>query len=95
LRALRHEVLLLHLVAPDELAFDWSGDLLFEDLESGAVVTADAGALRPAYLARLEAWLRAWERRATELGVTYQRVPLDRPLELVLRDVLTRRRRRR
>jgi uncharacterized protein (DUF58 family) len=94
LRALRHEVVLLHLVAPDELAFPWSGDLLFEDLESGAVVAADAGVVRDGYLQRLAAWLRAWERRATELGVTYQRVPLDRPLELVLRDVLARRRRR-
>jgi uncharacterized protein (DUF58 family) len=93
LRALRHEVVLLHLVGRDELDFGWSGDLLFEDLESGTVVAGDASSLREGYLRRLAAWLEAWQRRAAELGVTYQRVPLDRPLELALRDVLARRRR--
>jgi uncharacterized protein (DUF58 family) len=93
LRALRHEVVLLHLMGRDELEFGWSGDLLFEDLESGAVVAGSAGALRDGYLRRLAAWLQAWERRAAELGVAYSRVPLDRPLELALRDVLARRRR--
>jgi uncharacterized protein (DUF58 family) len=93
LRTLRHEVILLHLIGRDELDFGWSGDLLFEDLESGAVVAGDASALREAYLRRLTAWLDGWQRRAAELGVVYQRVPLDRPLELALRDVLARRRR--
>ncbi len=95
LRALRHEVVLLHLMGRDELEFGWSGDLLFEDLESGAVVAGSGGVLREGYLRRLGAWLQAWERRAAELGVTYSRVPLDRPLELALRDVLARRRRMR
>ena len=95
LRALRHEVVLLHLMGRDELEFGWRGDVLFEDLETGAVVAGDAGALRAAYLKRLAGWLDGWERRAAELAVTYRRVPLDRPLELVLRDVLARRRRTR
>jgi uncharacterized protein (DUF58 family) len=95
LRALRHEVVLLHLMGRDELDFGWRGDVLFEDLETGAVVAGDAGSLRSAYLTRLAGWLDGWERRAAELAVTYRRVPLDRPLELVLRDVLARRRRTR
>ena len=53
LRALRHEVFLLHLIGRDELDFSWRGDVLFEDLESGAVVAGEAGALREAYLRRL------------------------------------------
>lgn len=93
LRALRHEVVLLHLLGRDELDFGWSGDVVFEDLESGAVVAGEARSLRDAYLRRLAVWLEGWQRRCGELGVTYQRVPLDRPLELALRDVLTRRRR--
>ncbi len=93
LRALRHEVVLLHLIGRDELDFAWNGDLLFEDLESGAVVAGNGASLRAAYLPRLAAWLSQWERRAAELGVTYVRVPLDRPLELALCDVLARRRR--
>ena len=79
LRALRHEVVLLHLIGRDELEFGWSGDLLFEDLESGAVVAGEAGALRGEYLARLASWLAGWERRAAELGVTYLRVRSTAP----------------
>jgi uncharacterized protein (DUF58 family) len=93
LRALRHEVVLLHLLAADELTFPWQGDLLFEDLESGALVGGESGALRVEYLARLREHLQGWERRCAELGVSYHRLALDRPLELALRDVLARRRR--
>jgi uncharacterized protein (DUF58 family) len=93
LRALRHEVVVLHLVARSELDFPWQGDAAFTDLESGAVVEGNAAALRPAYLRSLAAWLGGWERRCAELGAAYHRVPLDRPLELALRDVLARRRR--
>ena len=93
LKALRHEVLLLHLVGRNELDFPWQGDAAFTDLETGAVVEGNAADLRPAYLGQLARWLAGWERRCGELGVTYQRVPLDRPIELALRDVLARRRR--
>src|SRR4029453_6797073 len=45
LRALRHEVILLHLMARDQLDFAWRGDVLFEDLESGRVVAGNAATL--------------------------------------------------
>ena len=93
LRGLRHEVVLLHLVGRNELDFPWQGDAAFTDLENGTIVEGNAAALRPAYLAGLAAWLAQWERLCGELAVAYHRVPLDRPLELALRDVLARRRR--
>ena len=93
LRALRHEVVLLHLLAGDELGFAWQGDLELEDLETGRRVSGNADELRPGYLAGLQEHLQRWERRCAELGVAYHRLPLDRPLELALRDVLARRRR--
>jgi uncharacterized protein (DUF58 family) len=93
LRALRHEVVVLHLLAEDELSFPWQGDVQFEDLETGATVGGEAAALREPYLARLHAHLQAWERRCAELAVAYHRLSLDRPLELALREVLARRRR--
>jgi uncharacterized protein (DUF58 family) len=92
LRALRHEVMLVHLVARNELDFPWQGDAAFTDLETGAIVEGNAGELRAAYLGALQRWLAAWERRCGELEIPYLRVPLDRPLELTLRDFLTRRR---
>jgi uncharacterized protein (DUF58 family) len=93
LRALRHEVVLLHLLADDELTFPWQGDLELEDLETGRTVGGNAGELRAGYLDRLAEHLQGWERRCAELGAAYHRLSLDRPLELALRDVLARRRR--
>ena len=93
LRALRHEVVVLHLLGRNELEFPWQGDAAFTDLETGRTVEGNAADLRPAYLTALAGWLAAWERRCAELLVAYHRVPLDRPLELALRDVLARRRR--
>jgi uncharacterized protein (DUF58 family) len=93
LRAMRHEVVLLHLVARNELEFPWQGDAAFTDLESGRTVEGNAADLRPGYLAALAEWLASWERRCAELQIAYHRLPLDRPLELALRDVLARRRR--
>jgi uncharacterized protein (DUF58 family) len=93
LRAMRHEVIVVHLLSRGELDFPWQGDAAFTDLESGAVVEGNGGELRPAYLRALAAWLAGWERRCAELAIAYLRVPLDEPLELVLRDVAARRRR--
>jgi uncharacterized protein (DUF58 family) len=93
LRALRHELVLLHLLAGDELTFPWQGDVELEDLESGRTIRGNAAELRAGYLPRLGGHLQRWERRCAELGVAYHRLGLDRPLELALREVLTRRRR--
>ncbi len=92
LRAMGQEVIVFHLMARDELEFDYTGDLALEDLESGEVVHGRAEALRPEYLRRLEADLSSRERRLTGLGVHYQRVVTDEPFEPVLRALLLRRR---
>lgn len=92
LKTLGREVLVLHLMTRDELEFPHSGDLLFEDMETGRTVRANADALRASYLARLEEDLAAWRRRLLDLGVAYELVPTDRPLDQALRSFLIRRR---
>lgn len=93
LRARGHEVLLLHLMGRDELDFTYQGDLLFEDLESGETVRANAAELRSAYLARLARHLETWRERLLELGVDAHRITLDTPPARTLRSFLLRRRR--
>ena len=92
LKALRHEVLVFHLMARDELDFTWEGDVLFEDLESGKTVRASASEMRPAYLRRLAADLERRRSRLLEFGVAYQMIALDEPLDVALRGFLLRRR---
>jgi uncharacterized protein (DUF58 family) len=92
LKALGHEVLVVQLLARDELDFTWRGDLLFEDLESGETVQASAEALAGAYATRLEEELSGWRQRLLDAGIAYHLMATDEPLEEGLRRFLLRRR---
>ena len=88
LRVNRHEVVVFHLLARDELDFSWQGDLAFEDLETGERVRGNADSLRAAYLERLKRELEAWRRDLLDLGASYARIVTDEPLERALREFL-------
>lgn len=91
LQALGHEVLVMHLMGRNELDFDFQGDLAFEDLETGSEVRGNADIMRGDYLARASADLERWRTELLEMGVAYELVPLDRPVDQALRGFLLRR----
>ncbi len=92
LRALRHEVLVLHVMARADLEFPYAGDAVFEDRETGEAIAGNAERLRAGYLERLDVWLEDWRRVLLEHGVAYQRIATDEPLDQALRSFLQRRR---
>ncbi len=86
-----HDLVLVHVVAREELEPPYEGDLALEDAETGAVVevTLDRATL-DAYLRRfagLCASLRAFAKRH---GATYVRVVTDEPLEPAVRRIVAR-----
>ena len=86
-----HDVVLLQVVAPDEIEPSLEGDYALEDAETGAVieVTMDASAIE-AYVLRFAGLceeLRAWARR--HRGV-YVRVRTDEALESAVRRFVAR-----
>jgi len=91
LQALGHEVLVFHLMGRNELDFGYRGDLAFEDLESGARVRGNADVMRSGYIGRLQRSLETWRVGLLEIGVAYELVPIDRPVDLALRSFLLRR----
>jgi uncharacterized protein (DUF58 family) len=91
LRALRHEVLVLHLLGRNELDFTFEGDVQFEDLETGALVSGNAAALRGVYLTNLDRDLALWRRELLGRGIAYELLPLDQPLDFALKGFLRRR----
>lgn len=91
LTALRHEVIVLHLVGRAELDFTWHGTVTFEEYETGHRVEVDADAVRPAYLAALADDLNDLRHALEDRGVSYARFPIDEPLDLALRQYLTSR----
>lgn len=94
LRSRGHEVIVLRVLDPAELAFDFDGPALFEDLESGRDVYVDPGAARAAYLGRFGEHARAIEEVCAGLGIDCFTARTDRPLELTLFDFLSARQRR-
>jgi uncharacterized protein (DUF58 family) len=94
LSAAGHEVILFQVLDPNELAFDFQNAMLFQDLESERDVYLDPEAVRPEYQRKLAEHSEAVEKICRRLGVSFQRVTTDRPLEFGLSDFLRSRRSR-
>jgi uncharacterized protein (DUF58 family) len=94
LAALRHEVLLLHVVGRAELEFPYHGVVTLEELETGRRIEVDADQVRATYLAAQERALVALRRALDDQRVDYARFRLDQPLDAALRQYLATRARR-
>ena len=95
LHARRHEVLVLHVLHGDELAFPFDGVTLFRGLEDSDELQADPAALRLSYLREFEAFLDRTRRECLRASADYQLVDMRLPLEAVLAELLSRRARSR
>jgi len=91
LRALGHEVLVLQVVARNELEFDFTGDVVFRDLETGREVSGNADTLRTAWLDGLAQEHERWRDKFLELKVAHALVATDEPYEHALRKFLLHR----
>ena len=95
LTALRHEVLIAHLVGRQELEFGYEGIVTFEDLETGGQVDVDTGSeqVKAAYLTALEREHRDQMEGFAERRIDYGRFLIDQPLDDALRKFLGSRQR--
>jgi uncharacterized protein (DUF58 family) len=93
LRASTGDVLLLHLMAGNELRFSHKGQVTFRDLETGQTLQLDADQQRAAYQSQLQAWLRETAQAARQQGLDYHLVDTSQPLDGALREFLKRRQR--
>ena len=91
LRAVSGDVLLLHLVANNELNFNYKGPVTFKDLETGRTLQLDADQQRPAYLQQLQEWLRSTAQTARRQGFDYHLLNTAEPLDQAMREFLRRR----
>ena len=92
LRQQRHEVLLFHVLCPEELRPTVEGDLRMVDRETNEAVevTVDRRAI-DAYQERLTGWLAEIQRFCSRHGIVYQRLDTSRPLsQLLFRDLRER-----
>jgi uncharacterized protein (DUF58 family) len=91
LAACGHEVLVIQVLDPAELSFDFKDPAMFQDAESGRVLFIDPGSARREYLRKMEAHCAGLRASCQKLGVAWQALATNRPLEMALFDFLRER----
>lgn len=89
-----HEVIVFHVMDPQEIAFDFSDMVEFEDMESGEKLLVASEAAREAYLENVERFTSTLKRSCGQMGVDYQLLTTDRPLDFALFEYLAARAKR-
>jgi uncharacterized protein (DUF58 family) len=90
LKSRRHELLVLHVLDPQERDFDYDGPTVFESLEGQPELFCDAGALRAAYRKEFERLLKLYEGTFQRGDIAYAAFFTDRPWDEALGRFLTR-----
>jgi uncharacterized protein (DUF58 family) len=92
----RHEVLLFHILAPEEIEFPFTKWTQFRNLEaSGHKLLVDPQRLRKEYLQNFQRFCRELRDAAGRAQVDYQMLRTDEPVDRALGIYLTKRQQRR
>jgi uncharacterized protein (DUF58 family) len=91
LRFRGHEVVLFHVLHPDEVKFPLDGNVRFVGLEGAEELLSRPHLLRPAYLRIVNKYLTDIRRGCDGSGVDYVQLLTDRPLSNALAEYLVRR----
>ena len=87
-----HDVVVLHVMAPDELSLPRGGAVEFEDLESGATLVASPDAIARDYRDAVDQFLKRTKQAVEREGLDYVRLMAGEALEPALRRFLVGRR---
>jgi uncharacterized protein (DUF58 family) len=88
-----HEVMIFHVLDPDEIEMPFEDSVLFKDIEGDEQLHAEPWAFRKAYKAAMEAFIEDVRRRCRTRGVDYLMVQTDEDLGVVLSHYLHARQR--
>ncbi len=91
LRFRGHEVILFHILHPDEVTFPLDGNVRFIGLEGFEELMTRPHLLRPAYLRIVKKYLAEIQRGCDGSGVDYVQMLTNRPLDVALSEYLVRR----
>ena len=87
----RHDVIVFHVIDPDERDFPFVKTTKFQGLEQLPDVVTDPRQLRKAYLNEFEKFTQAISQGCRSQYVDYVPITTDQPLDIALTSYLTRR----
>jgi uncharacterized protein (DUF58 family) len=91
LQGQNQEVVVFHVLAPEELDLPYEGESIFQDLESAEQIPVHTDDFRREYQRRLSDFCEGLRRECIGLEIDYQRLRTDAPLDLALIEYLERR----
>lgn len=91
LRSRGHDLIVFHLLDPNEIDFPFTDSAEFEDLETGDLLPVNPGALRDGYKAAMQEHLDHLARLFRENQIDYSRYDTAQPLDFALFDFLSAR----
>ena len=91
LSALRHEIIVFHLIGQNELDLDFKGYTSLEDLETGETIQVNTQRAKDTYQHRLKEHLAGIKSNLAAKGIVYQMVSTAQPLDEALRAFLVQR----
>lgn len=94
LKSRGHDVVVLRVLDPSEVRFTFTNPSMFHDVESGRELYVDPDAVRGEYLRRFQEHAAGLAKACSDLGIEFTAIETDRPLELVLFDLIKARMRR-
>jgi len=80
----RNDVIVFHVLDPDEVSFPFDRATRFEDLETGESVVAIPRAVRAHYVREMSELIARYRRELGGAGIDYQLMTTDRPIEQAL-----------
>jgi uncharacterized protein (DUF58 family) len=90
LRARRHQVVVFHLLHPDELELPFHEVTLFESMEDSRSVLVDPGGIRKVYLHEMQKFLDRTRQTCRESEIEYHQISCAEPVHEVLLRFLSR-----
>ncbi len=87
----RHEVIVFHLMSPNEFELNYKGYDHFEDLETGASIEINQDQARAEYQKNLETYMAETRTKLLDRHIFYRMLNTDVPLDQALRDFLNQR----
>jgi uncharacterized protein (DUF58 family) len=85
------DIIVFHIMDPDELTFPFERASKFRDMEAGDELMAVPSIVREAYLKELERVLDVYKRELGSIGVDYRLINTASPLEFALMSYLSNR----
>ncbi|WP_207955414.1 DUF58 domain-containing protein [Segetibacter sp. 3557_3] len=87
----KHEIIVFHLLAPNEINLDYKGFSTLEDLETGKTIRIDPSQSKQLYKQALEKYLADVRAGLLDKNIFYRLINTEHPVDEALRDFLVQR----